>query len=358
MALSEALLQSTVRHQVFLEGLKSGQVNRFAAFLEEIDRSIRGRLTRHDLTEFTRGRLEKLLEQVDGVLGEIFERYYDDLAGHLVDLAAYESEFEAKALDDALEAAAFESVLPTETQIKAAVFSAPLSVRGADGGKLLNDFVKDWTKAERKRVTGTIRQGFFEGQTTYDILRTVRGTKANQYRDGILATTNRHAEAIVRTAVQHVASVARFETWKKNSNVVTGYRWVSTLDGRTSTMCRSLDGQVFKLGKGPAPPIHINCRSTTVAELDSRFSFLKKGRQRASKDGPVDGGETYYTWLKGQSAGFQDEVLGPTRGKLFRDGGLSAKRFAELNLNRRFKPLTLKQMREKEPLAFERASIE
>lgn len=356
MALSEALLQSTVRHQVFLEGLKSGQVNQFAAFLEEIDRSIRERLTRHDLTEFTRGRLEKLLKQVDGALGEIFDRYYDDLAGHLVDLAAYESEFEAKALDDALEEAGFESVLPAQNQIRAAVFSVPLSVRGADGGKLLDDFVKDWTSSERKRVTGAIRQGFFEGQTTFQILKNVRGTKANQYRDGILATTNRHADAIVRTAVQHAASVARFEAWKQNSNVVTGYRWVSTLDGRTSTICRTLDGQVFKIGKGPMPPAHIRCRSTTVAELDARFKFLQKGRQRASKDGPVDGSETYYSWLQKQPANFQDDVLGPVRGNLLRNGGLDAKRFAQLNLDRNFKPLTLAEMRKKEPLAFQKAA--
>jgi hypothetical protein len=113
-----------------------------------------------------------------------------------------------------------------------------------------------------------------------------------------------------------------------------------------------LDGQVFKLGKGPKPPIHIRCRSTTVAELDERFNFLKEGAQRASKDGPVSSNQTYYEWLKTQSSEFQDEVLGKARAKLFREGGLSAERFAALNLHRNFTPMTLEEMKSKEPLAF------
>ena len=355
MAQNKALIEQTTRHAVYLEGLKTGEVNQFAAFLKQIDKSIRSRLSGEDLTAYSRTRLEKLLVVVGKDIERVFSQYRDVLTGHLQELGEYEAGFEARSLDKVLDE--FETVIPAAVQVRAAVFSTPLSVRGADGGKLLTPFLKDWTAVERKRLTGAIRQGFFEGQTTNEILRAVRGTRENGFRDGLLNVTNRNAEAVVRTAVQHVASVARMETWAANSDILNGYQWLSTLDGRTSQQCRSLDGMVFKLGEGPRPPIHIRCRSTTVADIDPEYGQSVRG-QRASMDGPVDANLTYYEWLKTQPASFQNDVLGKTRGALFRNGGLDAKRFADLNLNRSFKPLTLAEMRKKEPLAFERANIE
>jgi hypothetical protein len=66
---------------------------------------------------------------------------------------------------------------------------------------------------------------------------------------------------------------------------------------------------------------------------------------------------SYYDWLKQQPAAFQDKAIGPVRAKLFREGGLSVERFAELQLDRNFAPLTLTQMKVLEPLAFERAGL-
>jgi hypothetical protein len=71
----------------------------------------------------------------------------------------------------------------------------------------------------------------------------------------------------------------------------------------------------------------------------------------------VPASQSYYAWLKTQPAAFQDSVIGPTRGALFRRGGLSAQRFAELQLGKNFKPIDLDAMRKLEPVAFERAGI-
>jgi hypothetical protein len=100
-----------------------------------------------------------------------------------------------------------------------------------------------------------------------------------------------------------------------------------------------------------------NCRSTTIAVLNSQFDFLKQGRTRSAEFGPVAGGETYYDWLKAQPESVQNEALGPTRGKLFRDGGLSADEFASLQLDKNFKPLTLAEMKALEPEAFQAAGL-
>lgn len=355
MAQSPALIEATTRHSVFLEKLKTHEAGKFEPFLRDLDRMLRERLSRSELTELSRQRLEKLLADVDGRALAIFATYREALTADLVDIAQYEAGFEARALDRTVQR--FEAATPSERQVRAAVLSAPLSVRGSGGGKLIEPFIRDWTRNEREALTGIIRRGYYEGATTQQMIRELRGTAARRYADGQLARVNRHASAVVRTAVQHVASVARMETWAANEDVVTGYRFLATLDGRTSDQCRALDHQVFKRGQGPLPPLHPNCRSTTVADLDGRFAQLAEGRTRASKDGPVEGGQSYYGWLKKQPAAFQDEVIGPARGKLLRNGGLTVDRFTELQLHKNFEPMTLSDIRRVEPLAFERAGL-
>ena len=201
---------------VGLEGLKKHEGNKIAAFLKKLDRSLRERLLDGELTEFSKRRLESLLKDTDVTLASIFNEYYDDLSGHLLDIGEFEASFEAQNLDQALKHidVNYTSAIPSTKQLKAAIFLQPLSVRGADGGKLLEPFVEDWTKVEKQRLVGAILMGVAEGQTRDQIIRNIRVTKANQYRDGLLATTQRHAEAIVRTAVQHVSTVARTETLK------------------------------------------------------------------------------------------------------------------------------------------------
>src|SRR5690606_2054484 len=150
---------------------------------------------------------------------------------------------------------------------------------------------------------------------------------------------------------------ARHEAYAANGDILAGYRWSAVLDQRTSSTCRALDGRIFQFGKGPMPPAHVNCRSSTTPVLRDEWAELTRGAKRSSMNGPVDAGTTYYEWLRRQPAAFQDEVLGPTRGKLLRDGGLSARRFAELQLDRRWQPLTLREMAALEPLAFKRAGL-
>jgi SPP1 gp7 family putative phage head morphogenesis protein len=356
MAVPEALVDSTVRHAVYLERLKSGEAKQMVSFLQEVDREIRKKLLfRSELAAYKRDKLNRLLKEIDSLLTGLYAKQKAGLLGSLKELAEYEAGFEARNLNSVVSAASF--AVPAITTVWSAATLDPMSVRGSQGGKLLDPFIKDWARSEVEAVKNRIRQGAFEGQTNAEIVRSIRGTKARRYKDGLLDTTRRHAEAIVRTAVQHVASTARKQTWDRNADLVTGYRWVSTLDGVTTTRCRSLDGQKFEVGEGPLPPIHIGCRSTTVAELDDGLDFLDKGATRSSVNGYVDADLTYYQWLKRQPAAFQDSAIGPTRGKLLRNGGINAERFAQLQLDRNFQPLTLAEMRQLEPQAFARAGL-
>lgn len=344
------------RHQAHLERLKTGDVREYRELFAAMERDILGRLA-GDVTEWSRVRLEGQLAAIQTAMraqysGEMLRQWRDQIG----ELAAYEAGFELRALEQV--APTYNFTLPSDTQIVAAVYSQPLQVRGSDGGKLLEAFYSDWTDAGTQQVVGTIRRGFAQGQTTPEIVRELRGI------GGVFERNRRGFETLTRTALQHAAMTAREQTWQANDDIVTGVRWTSTLDNRTSTQCRSLDGQVFPINSGPRPPAHPSCRSSTVAVLDERFSILEEGATRRTRDpetGDVDyigARTTYYQWLKRQPAEVQNSIIGPTRGKLLRDGGLSAQRFAELQLDRRFMPLTLREMRELDPVAFSRAGIE
>ncbi|EDP61040.1 phage putative head morphogenesis protein, SPP1 gp7 [alpha proteobacterium BAL199] len=125
---------------------------------------------------------------------------------------------------------------------------------------------------------------------------------------------------------------------------------------------------------GPRPPSHFNCRSTVVPIIKSwrelgfdrdeppgpvRPFLRSKQRLRnvpkADRDalrGTVPGDMNYGDWLRKQPASFQDEVLGPTRAKLFRDGGLPIERFRDLKMTSDF---NLDELRRREPEAWRNA---
>jgi len=354
MASNKHLLDIATRHQVYLERLKSSQVKNFDASLRKLEKAILqvvNSLKVDTLNELTKAKLKEVLVQLRGAQTQVMLDAVDKLMPELEKIAGYEAEFEAKSFGEVGVEVAI-TYVPAKKAFAAAM-GQPLSATG----QMLDSFVKDWSASEVEAVNNLVAKGYADGWTNQQLVQAVRGTKKMKYADGLVAKIGRDADAVVRTAIQHVASSARMQTWAANSDIVKGYRWVSTLDGKTTQVCRSLDGKVFELGKGPRPPIHIRCRSTTVAELDDKFDFLDAGATRSSKDGYVDGDLTYYEWLKTQPEAFQDSVLGPARGKLLRDGGLTAKEFARLNLGRNFEPLTLEKMQELEPVAFQRAGL-
>jgi SPP1 gp7 family putative phage head morphogenesis protein len=358
---SSELINIVTRHAAHFERLKSSEVNTFDEYLVLLDKDIRNLLSKNDITSFTRTRFEKQLQQVRSIIQAVYASYKAARDKSIVDVANYEAEFEQKALGRVVINAQF--TLPSENQIMAAVYSNPLTVTGISSGALLNQFFDEILAPQTmRRIEGAIRIGFAQGQTTQQVINRIRGTAKNNFKDGLFALLKRDAEIVTRTALQHVATQSREAVWSKNSDIIKKVRFVATLDSRTSTLCRSIDGKEYPIDKGPRPPFHLQCRTTVTAVLDDRFKILDEGATRAARDESgsvykVPADQTYYSWLKDQPAQFQDSVIGINRGRLLRNGGLTAERFAELQLNKDFSPATLNEIRKMEPLAFEKAGI-
>lgn len=359
MAISRYLIDVATRYQVYLERLKAGTVARFDPTLRALDRSIRAALVatgEGQLNALTQKQLEALLKSLRTQMGKDTAVYTKYLTKQLKELAKYADEFEAESLRRGLKVPPGTIQEAGATAAWLAATTYPIQATGT----LLEAFVDGWEESLLRKVEGTIRNGYAQGLTTDAIVRALRGTKARNYADGVLTGAGRReTAAMVRTALQHASSAARQATMEANEDILDGYRWISTLDSRTTTTCRSLDNRVFELGKGPMPPIHINCRSVVVPEIkDVDLLSVTTRASKGSEGGrQVAASKSYYEWLKSQPTAFQDDVLGPVRGKLFREGGLSAEEFAKLNLDKNFQPLSLEEMRKKAPRAFERAGI-
>jgi SPP1 gp7 family putative phage head morphogenesis protein len=112
------------------------------------------------------------------------------------------------------------------------------------------------------------------------------------------------AVRLVRTEGSFIASKADMSLY--SSVGVTSYEFVATLDQRTDEECGWLDGQHFPISQAEVgvnlPPIHPNCRCTTVPDVD--VSDLARVRIARDEDGhnvyiPE---ESYSVWKKKKDA--------------------------------------------------------
>ena len=340
------LVTEQLRHQLRLQRYSSSVVREIITLLNASDAHltdmIRGRLT----DDFTRNRLEELLAEVRALNIEAYAAIGARMSGHLQDTAAYEVEFQHGLLSSYLPIGV-SFTFPPPGLVTQLALTDPLR------GKLMTEWVGELGAARYGRIRDALRIGLVEGQTVEQMVAAIRGTRASGYSDGLLEIDRRNAQTFVRTAVNDVTTRAQQTLYDANGDIVKSVQWVATLDERTCPTCAPLDGQTFKLAEGPRPPRHHNCRCRIVPVLDARFALLEGIGSRASQHGPVPSTQTYGAWLKSQDAAFQDEVLGPARGALLRRGGLDVSRFVDRAGNE----LTLAELRDREPSAFNRANL-
>jgi SPP1 gp7 family putative phage head morphogenesis protein len=309
---------------------------------------------------FTKARLDAILKSISGISTELFNALQSSMTGELKDLAAYESQFQVTSIQQAYPIE-LKTTTVTPAQIHAASMSRPFQ------GKILRDWYKDQSYAIQRQYQAAIRLGFVEGETL--------GQITGRLRD-VGGLHKRQTEALVRTAVNHMAQVATNKTTQANIDLFKGEVWVATLDGRTTPVCQARDGKTYKIGKGPYPPAHFGCRSRRVPVTKSwkelgfddldEFDPLNKRpfvadtrrvadipkKQRRDIIGQTTAA-SYNDWLKTQNRSFVEDVLGKNRAALYLDGDLTLDKFVD----RTGSSYTLKELGKRESAAFSKAGI-
>ena len=297
--------------------------------------------------------LAQLKESLDGWAGDATDLTATELQG----IAELQSQFVTaelrKALPEGIANSAVntveispqfaQSVVTTDpTQINvvalsddlfAAVNGAPqtFSLTAAQGatitlpnGEVISKAFRGIATSQAERFSQVVRNGLLTGETTPDIAKRLIGSlqfgeeaktvgqlaaaggQLTQVADNQILT-------LIRTSINQVANTASQQVYEANQDITQKYRYIATLDTRTSAICRALDGREFEYGKGPMPPQHFNCRSTTVPVINYKelgFNPPPPAR-RASMDGQVPANESYGEWLKKQPRTTQADALGP-----------------------------------------------
>ena len=226
----------------------------------------------------------------------------------------------------------FKSVYGTEAlarQAGAGVFNLT-AAQGATitlpNGRTVEKAFRGIAIDQAEQFSQVVRNGLLTGEPTPAIAKRLVGSlqfgeKAKSVRQLIAAggqstaVANNQVTALVRTSINQVANTASQQVYEANPDITNKYRYVATLDTRTSPICRALDGKEFPYGKGPTPPQHFNCRSTTVPVIDYEgLGFIPPPPgKRASMDGQVPADLTYGQWLSKQPASVQADVLGASK---------------------------------------------
>jgi len=264
------------------------------------------------------------------------------------------------------------NVVSLSDDLQAAVAGAPATFQltAAQGttitlpnGKVLEKSFRGLAESQADLFAKTVRNGLLTGESTDKLARRLKGRlrfgqpgslrQMAQAGGEVTAVANHQVMAMVRTSINQVANASSQQVYEANQDVTKRYRYVATLDSRTSPICQALDGQEFDYGKGPTPPQHFNCRSTTVPVIDYEGLGItppKPGKRRSS-DGLVPANQTYGQWLSNQSKAVKADVLGPEKVPYF---NRLARKYGPTKAIRKFvsedgSELTLDQLKSRYP---------
>jgi len=345
MALSDEIQDVITRHQVYLLRYSAGREKEAAQYIDEITQRITDELMNDELTDMDIQRLNRFMDEIvefqQDLMGQLEEKILDDVD----DLANQETDWATAMLSNFLG----ELDTPSRIETQLAVFAGILPVAGLTIRSLVSRF-------RQKKIAQTvqsIRDGITLRENNHQIIGRMRT---------INPLHKKQAGVLIKTITNYTSVQARDVAMRLNPEFFDGYEWVSVLDSRTSLICASRDGTVYPFTNDPVlspkPPAHFSCRSTITPKLKPQFESRQTKQPRRTAEGAkgktkVNAQTNYQSWLTRQPAAFQDEVLGKTRGLLFRRGKLPISKFVDES----GKTLTLNELRKVEPEVFNRVKL-
>lgn len=384
MAIADEIQSDIVAHGIDLLRLQGRERRQVLAILKRLEIDLVAAIQGIDpagplQATYRQQRAARLLRQTQETIRSAYRDASSYMAGELLEVADVEAAFARGVINRNVGFDIADASL-TRQQLRAIASNA--LIEGAPS--------REWWSRQagdmRERFADAIRQGMAAGETNADLVRRVRGTATGrqraywqgpdgdlsafplegyrrrqfvQFAGGIMDTSTRNAEALVRTSVQAVANAARQEAYKANRDIIKAQVVVATLDSRTSDICIARSGLEYTLDGEPighdiafdgGPPFHYNCRTTMAPVLKSASEVFGRAEldevpesTRASMDGQVPESTTFDAFLGRQTKAFQDDLLGAGRAELWRDGRIT---LTDL-LDQTGRPLTLAELRQR-----------
>ncbi|MEI6207307.1 MAG: phage minor head protein [Desulfuromonadales bacterium] len=332
--IDKALFNDIIHHNIAIGRYSDQQIHDIVNLLNKADADILSKIAAYgEKDNFTSARLKALLKEIKAMNADAYDEANKRLSAEMQAFAQHSSEVATGMLASQLPVS-WSPVAMTAEQLAAIVSSTPISV-GPDKKLLLEEIFSKLAAGKEENIRGALRLGMVEGETVDQMIRRLRGTRANRYKDGVLEISRRDAAAVVRSTVISTGNLANMATFEANSDVLKGWVYIGTLDSRMCSVCAMNYGKTFPLGDGPLPIRHLNCRCIAGPAIKTWEELGFKGMKefdvgtKASAGGLVRADMIYPDWLKGQPAKVQDEILGKARGQLFRDGKIKLDKYTD-----------------------------
>lgn len=169
--------------------------------------------------------------------------------------------------------------------------------------KLIKEILSyPWSgKNYSQRIWGTNRDKLKDILETEMIQMITRGESSKTIAkrvSEVIDVAYERAISLINTEHSYVMSEATSRAFEETG--VEKYEFLATLDTRTSKICQSLDGKVFKLSERQvgvnASPMHPRCRSTEIPYIEDDSLSTRFARDKNGKGIEVPRGMTYSQW--------------------------------------------------------------
>lgn len=371
-SVNQQLADGYIENAVTLERISAGSNYAVQSIISRMAKDLRKDLVDVDPNGLTydawkAGRMQKLFQQFGETVQGAREDIETVLGEHLSDLSEHQMQFVLESINKAV------GVELASTPIPAAELTKIVDTI-AVGGTPLDVFWQRWDDKTNNKLQDQFRSGMLKEETDAQLVARMQS---------VAEVSSFDAAALVRTAVNAVANLARMATFEANDDSVKYIMQRSTLDMRTSEICMAYSGAMWEndedhapIGDSPdfdeGPPRHVNCRSYLVPVLKSwdEMTDLKTGgrpakdaesyyrtklgaegydneeinriiqKAKAELKGDTPPDMSYEEWLATKSEQYQLSVLGPAKYKLWKDGKLSFRDLVDQSGN----PVTVKEL--------------
>ncbi len=304
------------------------------------------------VTELTKRQLDVRLKVLNEQLVDNYGKFVEQFVGDAQKLALIDAKTETDTLNYL--AGTTTAVVPSDKRVLAAIKNVSFTDWTQDKTVTAKQITTKLSRSNTSTITNIIKSGYINGASNKEITQQIVGVRVKNnkgkayysggYTNGV---HKRDVNTSVRTITQKMSQNAREETFKKNDSMIRGVEFVATLDNRTTMVCASYDGTIWKLSDAnrPIPPLHWSCRSTLVAVVygqnkdpldyrvakDAKTGFAEKdlstktsAKKKRTARAEVPANVNYDQFLRGDYAGgskqptwFVEDILGKERAKLY-----------------------------------------
>ena len=321
------IYNAQMQHVAVVEryALRTGQI--LNNILDESDVEVQKIIRNGNMKDLNKlvGRISK---KINSSYDDVLEQYKQDLRPFISNEVSFQNDVLRKNAGMALKISK-----PNTLDIRKALLNKRLNV-GKDalgGGRTIAQYTKGLAATEIAQVKSGISIALSQGLSADKAADLIYNSK--EFTPPSRITRNR-LRATIRSGITEAQTTSALMVFRANKDIIEEYKYVATLDSRTSPYCQRLDGRVFAVeGDNPRPPQHFACRSTivpVVKAFDKCPPSLRKAgvtpANRAAINGQVPRTDSYQNWLWKQNPAVQDKILGEENAIVFRKGEVPVSR--------------------------------